>query len=197
MNSVLRRHFGTLGQRFCLRGLECLLIVLLGIVSSHVLRADAILVADAGTGTVGEYTTSGATINAALISGLMSPNALAASDSTVFVSSSGAVGEYTASGATVNAKLIPTYLTAMATSGANLFGIMPSIHSLALIKEFTISYGAAIQTLSQFGGPGGIAVSDSMLFVANPTFGTISEYTTSLEPDLCTRQACRTAGAFG
>jgi hypothetical protein len=57
---------------------------------------------------IGEYTTSGATVNAALISGLNFPIGIALSGSDLFVTnaSSGTVGEYTTSGATVNSALL-------------------------------------------------------------------------------------------
>ena len=60
-------------------------------------------------GTVGEYTTSGATVNASLVSGLYEPMGIAVSGSNLFVAnySSGTIGEYDAiTGATVNASLV-------------------------------------------------------------------------------------------
>jgi len=68
-----------------------------------------LFVADAASGTIGEYTTSGATLNASLITGLTYPVGIAVSGSTLFVTSggsSGTIGEYTTSGGTVNAALI-------------------------------------------------------------------------------------------
>jgi hypothetical protein len=58
-------------------------------------------------GTIGEYTTSGATVNPALITG-GSWTDIAVSGNKLFVSSFGAgtIGEYTTSGATVNPALI-------------------------------------------------------------------------------------------
>jgi hypothetical protein len=53
-------------------------------------------------GTIGEYTTSGATVNAALVSGLTFPFGLALSDGKLFVVNAGAgpgndtIGEYDA-----------------------------------------------------------------------------------------------------
>ena len=41
-----------------------------------------------GTGTIGEYTTSGGTVNATLVSGLSEPEDIAVSGSNVFVTSS-------------------------------------------------------------------------------------------------------------
>jgi autotransporter-associated beta strand protein len=71
-----------------------------------------ILVTNNSTGAIGEYTASGATINAALVSGLDEPVGIAVSGSDVFVVNSGgsanqgSIGEYTTSGGTVNADLI-------------------------------------------------------------------------------------------
>ena len=57
---------------------------------------------------MGEYTTSGATVNASLVSGLYSPYAIAVSGSDLFVVNffGNTVGEYTKSGAVVNASLV-------------------------------------------------------------------------------------------
>jgi hypothetical protein len=55
-------------------GLASLFAVLLGLLSSIAARSDEIFVTNALTGTIGEYTTAGATVNSVLISGLSSPN---------------------------------------------------------------------------------------------------------------------------
>ena len=62
-----------------------------------------------GNGTIGEYTTSGATVNASLITGLNRPMGIAVFGSGICLSRTvdgGTIGEYTTSGATVNASLI-------------------------------------------------------------------------------------------
>ena len=58
-------------------------------------------VANVYGGTIGEYTTTGATVNAALVSGLSNPMGIAVSGSNLFVTNygSGTIGEYTTSGA--------------------------------------------------------------------------------------------------
>jgi len=90
----------------CSRGLAGLLGVLLGGLSINAARADEILVGNVTpTDTIGAYTTSGATVNASLIS-LPSPGSpvgIAVSGSDVFVSSQccmnpGSISEYTTSG---------------------------------------------------------------------------------------------------
>jgi hypothetical protein len=78
-----------------------------------------------GSGTIGEYTTAGATVNAALVSGLNTPQGLAVSGSDLFVVNllANTIGEYTTAGATVNAALV-TGLNApfgIAVSGSDLF----------------------------------------------------------------------------
>ena len=58
--------------------------------------------------TVGEYTTSGNTVAATLLSGFTNPIGIAVSGSDLFVSDGGTrtIGEYTTSGGTVDAALI-------------------------------------------------------------------------------------------
>src|ERR1039457_1584723 len=58
--------------------------------------------------TIGEYTTSGTTVNSTLISGLNTPECIAVSGGTLFVTnaSAGTIGEYTTLGTTVNSALI-------------------------------------------------------------------------------------------
>src|SRR6478672_7305137 len=93
----------------CRHGSGGLFAVLLGLLLSHnAARADQIFVANISIGTIGEYTTSGATVNPALISGLSFPVGIAVSGSDLFVLNTaiGTIGKYTTSGATVNPDLI-------------------------------------------------------------------------------------------
>jgi len=113
-----------------------------------------LFVADSFNGRIDEYTTSGATVNASLITGLTGdnlygPQDIAVSGSNLFVTNYnfvsngdiGAINEYTTSGATVKAPLV----------------------------------------LSSTLGLRAIAVFGSDLFVTNWANGTIGEYTTSGE----------------
>jgi len=81
----------------------------------------------AGTGSIGAYTTSGATVSTALISSVINPRQITVSGSDLFVASgdpSDTIGEYTTSGVTVNGALIPglgTPAHGVAVSGSNLF----------------------------------------------------------------------------
>jgi hypothetical protein len=91
-------------------GLGGLFAVLLGLLSINAARANEIFVANAGNGTIGEYTTAGAPVNPGLITGLNSPSGIAVSGSDLFVTNSAGaastIGEYTTAGATVNPALI-------------------------------------------------------------------------------------------
>jgi hypothetical protein len=77
-----------------------------------------------GNGTIGKYTTAGATINAALITGLSVPLGVAVSGTDLFVTNngSGTIGKYTTAGTTVNALLVTglSGATGVVVSGADL-----------------------------------------------------------------------------
>lgn len=72
------------------------------------LEAQNIYVVNNGSGTIGEYTGSGSTVNGSLVSGLSGPQGIVISGNDMFVANrtTGTIGEYTTSGATVNASLI-------------------------------------------------------------------------------------------
>jgi hypothetical protein len=78
-------------------------------------------------GTIGEYTTSGATVNPALVSGLNSPLGISVSEGNLlFVVTNvnnGTIGKYTTSGATVNPALVSGLRNpaGIAMSEGNLF----------------------------------------------------------------------------
>ena len=104
----------TLGETISM-GLKRRLVVLITMTTatisfSAVPAAAGLIFVGTGNGTIGEYTTSGATVNASLITGLSSGvggGTVALSGSDLFVSSvngagGGVIGEYTTSGATVN-----------------------------------------------------------------------------------------------
>ncbi len=130
-------------------------------------------------GTIGEYTTSGATVNASLVSGLGVPFGIAVSGSDLFVASASdnTIGEYTTSGATVNASLVSGLgePIGIAVSGSDLF---VTNETAGTIGEYTTS-GATVNAalVSGLTEPVGIAVSGSDLFVSNFSIGTIGEYT--------------------
>ena len=68
-----------------------------------------LFVANVGAGEVGEYTTSGATVNASLVTGLDGPVGLAVSGGDIFVANTypiGGIKEFTTAGAPVNTSLV-------------------------------------------------------------------------------------------
>ncbi len=102
-----------------------------------------LFVGNFGNGTVGEYTLSGATINASLISGLDEPF-VAASGSYLYVANeaSNTVGKYKLSGAPVNSSLV-TGLdgpTGISVSGSDLFVTNEGGDT---VGEFNTTTGAA------------------------------------------------------
>ncbi len=100
---------------------------------------------------VGAYTTSGATVNASLVTGLTESYGIAVSGSNLFVTNSfgipgpWTIGEYTTSGATVNAALItlPSIPYGIAVSGSNLFVVQDN----GTIGEYTTSGATVNQAL--------------------------------------------------
>ena len=97
----------------CRYGLASPLAVLLGLtLQLSTARADTIFVTNVFTGTIGEYTTDGATVNPALLSGSTFGGPIAVSGSDLFVVEGGTLGglpfiaQYTTDGATVNPVLI-------------------------------------------------------------------------------------------
>src|SRR5580704_11809196 len=93
--------------------------------SRLLLSGGLVFVVNEVAGTIGEYTSAGATVNASLISGLPDPIGVAISGSDLFVAngSAGTIGEYTTSGATVNASLVSglNNPSGIAISGSDLF----------------------------------------------------------------------------
>jgi hypothetical protein len=147
-----------------------LFVGLLGSLSASPASAGDIFVTNANIGTVGEYTTSGATVNAALISGLSLPEDIAVSGSDLFVvnSGSGTIGEYTTSGATVNAALISglSEPAGIAVSGSDLFvtNTFGGMIGTGTIGEYTTS-GATVNAalISGLSDPAGIAISGPII----------------------------------
>ena len=121
-------------------------------------------------GTIGEYTTSGTTVKAALVSGLNNALAIAVSGGDLFVvnGDSGTIGEYTTSGATVNAALVSGLrFFGIAVAGGDLFVTnFNNLPNSGTIGEYTTSGATVNATLVSGLGPvAGIAVSGANLFV--------------------------------
>jgi len=128
-----------------------LFAVLLGFLSISVAHAQ-IFVTSYLNGTIGEYTTSGGTVSASLISGLNYPYGIAVSGSNLFVANpfNNTIGEYTTSGGMVTPSLISGLIapTGIAVSGSNLFVASQNIGSFdATIGEYTTSGGTVNASL--------------------------------------------------
>lgn len=165
-----------------------LFTALIGMISLPMNARGDIYVANFGANTIGEYTNTGAKVNASLVSGLNSPNGLALSGPDLFVANSGSgtaadrtIGKYTASGTTENATLISglSFPIEMAISGTNLFVVNTNSNS---IGEYATS-GQTVNAnlITGLNHPIGLAIdpTGSTLFVSNLNSGTIGEYTTS------------------
>ena len=145
--------------------------------SSIVVSGSNLFIANYNTNSIGEYTTSGATVNASLITGLSGPVGIAVSGSNLFVVNviDGAIGEYDTSGATLNASLISglNHPNGIALSGSDLF---VAVGGAQVIGEYTTS-GATINAalVSGLSNPVQIWVGNSetaqTIGGLDPTFG--------------------------
>ena len=144
-----------------------------------------LFVANYGSGTIGEYTTSGATINSSLVSGLSSPEGLAYDGHghlfVVNTGNSGFVGEYSTAGATVNSRLIQGlyYPTGIASDGNGHLAVACYANPHWGITFYTDS-GVGLGSISDYGYPSNVAYDgNGHVFVANWNSGSIGEYTTN------------------
>jgi hypothetical protein len=139
-----------------------------------------IYVTKQGGSTVGAYTTSGTTLNAALVTGVSGPSGVAMSGGNLFVTVSigGKIGEYdAATGAPVNTSFV-TGLSqpwGLAVSGENLF---VANTTGGTIGEYDAATGATVNAafISGLGYPAFVAVSGGNLFVADRGFDRVGEY---------------------
>src|SRR5450759_4308525 len=168
------------------QGLGGLFAVLLGLLSMNAAHAQ-IFVVNTSADTIGEYTNSGATVNASLVSGLSVPWGIAVSGSNLFVTNQfnsqmadGTIGEYNAiTGGAVNASLVSglNEPLGIAVSGSNLFVTSSGngTSGAGTIGEYTTSGATVNASLISGSGfyPTNIAVSGSNLFVTSSGNGTI------------------------
>jgi len=152
-----------------------------------VVSGSTLYVANYGAGTVGEYTTSGALINASLVSGLYHPWGLALSGSTLYVADNGTgtVSAYTVSGASATADGSFTAITGqpqvmgVAVSGSNLYisNYASSVSNTAYtgsISVYNAATGAALNggvpVVTGLDGPASLTASGSTVY-ASMVFG--------------------------
>jgi hypothetical protein len=144
---------------------------------------------------IGKYTTSGATVNPALVPEVSSLSDLAVSGDKLFVVDQvdDVISEYTTSGALVKGDLIPGIFapSGIAISGDKLFvtSLGSDENQVGTIGEYTTSGVPVNPTLITFPNtvePGEIEVSGGNLFIGSFDYstetGTIGEYTTSGVP---------------
>lgn len=141
------------------------------------LSGDYVYLANTFAGTIGQYTTSGETVNAALISGLDNPASIAISGSELFVVTNSGIGKYTTSGATVNASLITSAYYGqfsgayIAVSGSELFvakdggGVAKYTTSGALLNSALIPGFSALGNPQGLSGVTGMVASGSDLYI--------------------------------
>ena len=137
----IQRHHGGGGERLARLGLNGLNGPF-GIAVS----GGNLWVTSEGSGTIGQYNaTTGAAVNAALVSGLNDPFGIAVSGGNLWVanqSGNGTIGEYNATtGAAINASLVSglTSPLGIAVSGGNLW---VANHSSGTIGEYNATTGA-------------------------------------------------------
>lgn len=195
---TIRRNLvriGPAGEARVLKGLlshleysrKILRLVAAGVVCSATQTwADQMFVVSSDN-TVGEYTTSGTTINPALVSGLSSPQGVAVSGGHLFITNAGSntIGEYDArTGAVINPALISGLHqpSGIAIIGNTLF---VANSGNGTIGKYTTSGATIDSTLISHVFPLGIAVSGNDLFVTNAgqMFGapTVGKFTLSGE----------------
>jgi hypothetical protein len=143
---------------------------------------DDLFVYNQGTDTVGEYTTSGKTVNASLISGITGITGIVVSGNDLFFSGF-TVEEYTTSGTLVNRSLVAVRGSSIAISGSDLFVSTENNSTdpdTGYVGEYTTS-GATVNAslITGLNGPQGLAVSGSHLFVVNYYDATIGDYLTT------------------
>jgi len=143
-----------------------------------------IYVSSIGPETAGEYNaTTGAVVNASLVTGLGNPYGIAISGSNLYVANynNGTIAVYNANtGAVVNAALV-TGLggpDALAISGPNVY---VANYDSNTIGEYNAMTGAVVNAslVTGLNQPYGIAIYGSNLYVTNFASGTIGEYNVS------------------
>ena len=132
-------------------------------------NASTILVSSNSSGIIGAYTTSGATVNASLITGLNSPGSLTLSGSDLFVEVGGdTIGEYTTGGASLNDAFITglNNVHQISSFGSNIF--VANGNPANAIGEYTTAGGTVNSALiSGVDVAHGAASNGANIFVLN------------------------------
>ena len=161
--------------------LESAALIQLPEVDGIAISGTDIFLSDSTSGVIGEYTTSGAVVNASLIADTNQPHALAISGSDLFVVdfATNTIGEYTLSGQTVNAALITAGNdpTGLAASGSDVF----VADGLAgTVGQYNTGGGTINASLiSGLSNPRSLSVYGSNLYLADAGTGDVGQYTTA------------------
>lgn len=143
-----------------------------------------------GLGTVAKYSTSGSTINPALISGLNQPSALAVDGTNLYVADVDYIRKYTTDGTIVNAAFIATPAGnyglgsyGLTVIGTNLFATYPSGN----IAKYTTDGAVVNETLvTGLSSPLSLTTDGTNLYVVNYNDGIqpgwVGEYTAEGSP---------------
>lgn len=136
-------------------------------------------------GIVGAYTTSGQTINAALIAGLNYPLGMVASGADLFIFNSSTISEYSTSGALIKSSVLPnvSQIESIAVSGDDIYVLHgQGDHTIGHYKTTGETVNASLLTLPALvSSVARIAVQGSDLYVTSGAAinqFSVAEYTT-------------------
>ena len=147
-------------------------------------RAQNIFVTNNGNGTVGEYATSGAAVNAALISGLSAPSGIVVSDGFIYIPDfdTGTIAKYTTSGALVTPELVTGLQgpVGLRLFQGNLYVMEVADGITGRVGVYSLS-GATVNAalIPAFPVPVDIAFDDTFIYVTSLSTGRVGKYNRS------------------
>ena len=162
------------------RFIGAVLAILLWIIPAKA-RADNIFVTNNENGTVGEYTTSGATVNPALITGLSAPSGIVVSDGYIYVPDfdTGTIAKYTTEGTLVTASLVTGLAgpVGLRLFQGNLYVTEQVDGMNGRVSVYTTS-GATVNAalIPRFPVPVDLAFDDTFLYVTSLSAGRVSKF---------------------
>ena len=148
----------------------------------RMLASGQIYVVETSAGKIGEYdATTGAVINATLVSGLDQPYGIVVANGDIWVTNqaNGTVGEYTEAGVAVNVALITGLQnpTGIALSGPNLYVTEEGVGS-GVVGEFNSTTGQAVNAdlVTGLSSPSAVCVVGQDIFVTDSQTGNVGEF---------------------
>lgn len=152
--------------------------------SALAISGNNLYVADTYDEEIAEYTTSGATVNTALITGLGFSGypyyGLLVSDNILYVAGASSVGEYSLSGTPINASFIQGHFTDLAISGNDLFVLAGGVDN-ATVEEYDATTGNLINgsLITGLYDTFRFAVSGGYIYTGSYANGSVSKFTLS------------------